>query len=218
MKQIYFIRHAQSESNAGTAIRPNQDIQITNLGKSQADELANWLIDHISQPIDDIFVSKYLRTAQTAEPFLTKLNRQATVIDDLHEFNYFDFHHIKALSFSQLVEKANNYWQNANKDFQDSENTDSFLQFIERVKNVRQFLRQLPDGCYVVFTHGMWIGMLMWQLLHKHGNGIENMRKFREFEMSVRPKNCEVFLMTIDTIETIAKVRTRQEVDSMVEE
>lgn len=34
MKQIYFIRHAQSESNAGTAIRPNQDIQITNLGKS----------------------------------------------------------------------------------------------------------------------------------------------------------------------------------------
>ncbi len=74
MKKIYLIRHAQSESNAGVAIRPNHEINITELGKTQANELADWLQQHIDEPITDIFISRYLRTQQTAEPFLTKLH------------------------------------------------------------------------------------------------------------------------------------------------
>ena len=66
MKKIYLIRHAQSESNAGLLVRPNADINITELGNTQARELADWLHTHISEPIDDIFVSQFVRTQQTA--------------------------------------------------------------------------------------------------------------------------------------------------------
>lgn len=211
MKHIYLIRHAQSESNAGVAIRPNSQINITNYGKTQAEQLANWLLSNIDKPVNGVFISPYIRTAQTAEPYLTQTKQQATVIDDLYEFNYFDFEHIKELTFTQLVTKADNYWQTEDIDFQDSENTDSYRQFIQRVRNVRQLFQQLPDGCYVIFTHGMWIGMLLWQLLHNDSKRIENMHKFRDFELSIRPKNCEVFLLKINDIETVRKIRSRQD-------
>lgn len=208
MKKIYLIRHAQSESNAGLFIRPNLEINITELGKQQAKELSDWLIQNLATP-DEIFVSNYARTAQTAEDYLTKLNRKATVIDDLHKFNYLDFEHIKDLDFIALVNMVETYWQRADVDFQDSEHTDSYRNFVQRVNNVRQFFDSLDDGCYVVFTHGMWIGMLMWQLLHHDSQRVYNMREFRAFELSIRPKNCEVFLLNIDNEQTICKLKTR---------
>lgn len=34
MKKIYLIRHAQSESNAGLALRPNHEINLTEFGNT----------------------------------------------------------------------------------------------------------------------------------------------------------------------------------------
>ncbi|WP_315044148.1 histidine phosphatase family protein [Faucicola mancuniensis] len=211
MKKIYLIRHAQSESNAGVAIRPNHEINITELGKTQANELADWLQQHIDEPITDIFISRYLRTQQTAEPFLTKTARTAMIIDDLHEFNYLDFEHIKLLNLAEIRQMAEDFWQKPSN-FQDSEQTDSFVNFVQRVKNVRTFFDNLPNGTYVVFTHGMWLGMLIWQVLHADGKRVFNQQKFREFELAIRPKNCEVFLLKDNTV---AKVRVRTDGDDV---
>lgn len=207
MKKIYLIRHAQSESNAGLLINPNHAINITNLGKTQAHELADWLNANIHEPISDIFTSEYVRTHQTAEPFLQSLTRTATVIDDLHEFNYLDFDNIKDLTFPDIVAMANDFWTKS-PDYQDSDITDSFANFVGRVQNVRAFFDGLPDGTYVAFTHGMWIGMLIWQILHKDSPRMMNMLRFREFELTVRPKNCEVFLYQNGGIQ---KVRVRND-------
>ncbi|MFW2176751.1 MULTISPECIES: histidine phosphatase family protein [unclassified Moraxella] len=206
-KKIYLIRHAQSESNAGKLVRPNHEINITELGQTQANELAEWLQSHINEPIADIFISQYVRTHQTAKPFLDKVGRSATMIDDLHEINYLDFERIKDLSFDEIRKLADEFWQKS-PSHQDSDVTDSFEQFVQRVKNVRAFFDGLPDGTYVVFTHGMWIGMLMWQVLLGNSPRVMNMQRFREFELVVRPKNCEVFLF--DGL-AIHKVRSRND-------
>ena len=88
MKKIYLIRHAQSESNAGQAVRPNHAINLTDVGKTQAQALAEWLTDHISEPVTEIFVSQYLRTQQTAQPYIQRTNRLAIVNDEWHEFSF----------------------------------------------------------------------------------------------------------------------------------
>lgn len=208
MKKIYLIRHAQSEANAGLLVRPNADINITELGNTQARELADWLHTHISEPIDDIFVSQFVRTQQTAQPFLDKHTRTHTLIDELHEFDYLDFDHIKDLAFVDIKNMADEFWTKS-PDHQDSERTDSFANFVKRVQTVRAFFDGLPDGTYVVFTHGMWIGMLIWQLLLGDSPRVMNMQQFRAFELTIRPKNCEVFLLTDN--QTITKVRTRND-------
>ena len=194
MKKIYLIRHAQSQSNAGQAVRPNHAINLTDVGKTQAQALADWLTDHISEPVTEIFVSQYLRTQQTAQPYLQRTKRTAIVIDELHEFNFLDFDTIKDLSFDDIRVIADDFWQQHSA-HRASELTDSFEHFVARVQKVRAYFDALPDGTYLVFTHGMWIGMLIWQLLLGDSPRLYNMKKFREFELATRPKNCEVLLL-----------------------
>lgn len=219
MKHIYLIRHAQSESNAGISIRPNADICLTAYGQQQAQDLAEWLVQHIEQP-KQIFISKYIRTAQTAQPYLTQIGRGAQILDDLFEFNYLDFQRIAHLTYAQLRVEAEQFWLKNDIYYQDGATTDSFAQFIQRVKNVRKVFDELDDGIYVVFTHGMWLGMLMWQILQANESKIINMHQFGQFELAVRPQNCEVFLLdyTNQHTATMAKVRAlQQQIDNVGE-
>lgn len=202
MKKIYLIRHAQSESNAGQTVRPNHQINITDVGKTQAQELADWLSANVTEPVTEIFVSQYLRTHQTAQPYLQSTKRTATVIDELHEFNFLDFDTIKDLSFDDIRVIADDFWQQHSA-HRASEVTDSFEHFVARVQKVRAYFDALPDGTYLVFTHGMWIGMLIWQMLLGDSPRLYNMKKFREFELATRPKNCEVLLLAAAGIKKV---------------
>lgn len=207
MKTIYLIRHAQSQSNAGLIINENHQIALTELGCAQAKDLSNWLFEHINEPVNDVLVSTYLRTQQTAAPYLAKHGVEPVVIEGLREFNYLDFEHIKDLSFAQVVLMSKAFWQTGDISHQDSERTDSFVHFAERVRAMRRYFDELSDGTYVVFTHGMWIGMLLWQILHADGERVLDMERFREFEMSIRPKNCEVYQLSLPS-GGIHKIRT----------
>lgn len=202
MKKIYLIRHAQSESNAGQAVRPNHAINLTDVGKTQAQELADWLSANVTEPVTEIFVSQYLRTHQTAQPYLQSTKRTATVIDELHEFNFLDFDTIKDLSFDDIRVIADDFWQQHSA-HRASKVTDSFEHFVARVQKVRAYFDTLPDGTYLVFTHGMWIGMLIWQMLLGDSPRLHNMKKFREFELATRPKNCEVLLLAAAGIKKV---------------
>ncbi|MGF6148293.1 bifunctional RNase H/acid phosphatase [Kingella potus] len=210
MKNIYLIRHAQSEANAmpahgGTVNRRNADIPITALGQTQAGNLARWLAEHTPAP-DAVFVSPYLRTHQTAAPFLEQGRLKAEVLHDLHEFNYLSYANIEGKTFAQLRGLSEDYWQRNDPDYRDGGDCDSFASFYRRISDTREYFRRLPEGSYTVFGHGFWIGLLLWQLIRRD-NGID-MRRFRTFELQVRPRNTEVFLLRSDKDgETITKVR-----------
>lgn len=213
MKTIYLIRHAQSESNAMQAVRPNHAIALTELGHRQASEVAQWLSAHVPTP-DKVFVSPYIRTQETAQPYLDTIGQTASEIEPLREFNYLNYERIKDLKFRDIVKIADDYWAKGDAHHADSEETDNFVNLIERVQAVRDEFANLPDGTYVAFTHGMWLGMLSWQLIHGyHGKPcprVFDMIKFRQFELATRPKNCEVYALVYDgKHSTISKVRVR---------
>lgn len=98
------------------------------------------------------------------------------------------------MSFDDIRVIADDFWQQHSA-HRASELTDSFEHFVARVQKVRAYFDALPDGTYLVFTHGMWIGMLIWQMLLGDSPRLYNMKKFREFELATRPKNCEVLLL-----------------------
>ena len=75
--------------------RPNHAINLTDVGKTQAQRLADWLVNHISEPVTEIFVSQYLRTQQRLNALSQSTKRTATIIDELYEFNFLDFDTIK---------------------------------------------------------------------------------------------------------------------------
>lgn len=215
MKRFFLIRHAQSESNAGIIINQNHLINLTELGIKQAESLSTKLIKMLPNP-QAVFVSPYIRTAQTAKPYLTKLGRESQLIDALQEFNMLDFQRIERKCLAEIRVMADEFWATDNA-HRDSDQTDSFDEFVTRVKTARQAFAQMDDGDYVVFTHGMWIGMLIWQLLHADGQKVHDKRAFAVYELAVRPNNCDVYLLTIsDNGEQIGKLHSDDNDKSMI--
>ena len=72
MKKSYLIRHAQSDLTQGKQCALTMPSILLDVGKTQAQALVDWLTDHISEPVTEIFVSQYLRTQQTAHALSTK--------------------------------------------------------------------------------------------------------------------------------------------------
>lgn len=221
MKQIYLIRHAQSAANASqshnTVTHRNADIPITELGQKQAEQLATWLAEHVGN-VKEIFVSPYVRTQQTAAPYAQIMQMSPIVLPDLHEFNYLSFAHIQGKTFSEVKSQSERYWAINDVNWRDGEDCDSFVSFFQQISDVRRYFAEKDDGVYVVFGHGFWIGVLLWQLIGRYSGSL-NMQKFREFEVLVRPHNTDVYLWQIDeTAESIAKVRnTGDDLNQMID-
>lgn len=211
MKNIYIIRHGHSQSNAGQAAMPNADIALTEIGYQQANEVAEWVIQQTHADITSIGVSEYLRTQQTALPLEKATGVKATVIAGLHEFNYLCFANIDGLTLLERRSLAEDYWLTAQPEDIDGAGAESFLTFVQRVQQVRHYFNTLATGNHVVYTHGLWISMLIWQLLNQPTDTKKAMKKFRQFELSIRTKNTEAFLLTMaeEVVPAIVKVRSR---------
>lgn len=222
MKTIYLARHAQSESNTGQKISVNKEINITELGKLQSFELTDWLLENIAH-IDGILISTYQRTYQTALPLINKLAIEPVILDELHEFNCLNFANVKDKDFWGVKALVENYWQTLTPTQIDGDDlttpldwtAESFAEFVGRVKWVVQHFKALPDGVYVVYTHGIWLSMLIWLALNQPVDSNQAMQNFRQFELAIRPNNCEVFCLKFaDDLLAITKVRILQDGDN----
>ncbi len=213
MKKIYIVRHGQSHTNAGGKAMPNAEIPLTELGQQQAVSVADWLLQATNKNICSIGVSKYLRTQQTAQPLVEKTALTPTIIEGLQEFNYLCFETIKGKTVEERMQIAERYWLKQAPDFidgGDDTQAENFAMFVQRTQKVLTQLQRLEDGIHVLYSHGLWISMLIWIILAQPTDNNEAMQKFRQFELSIRAKNCEVFLLTLqkDCLPAMTKVRS----------
>ncbi|PNK61317.1 histidine phosphatase family protein [Psychrobacter sp. FDAARGOS_221] len=197
MRKIYLVRHGQSTANAGGDAQPNAQIELTELGHQQAQEVAQWLSDTLGDNVASINVSSFVRTQQTAQPYLDQMQRQAQVIDGLEEFTCQSFAKINGLPFQTRLAMVDEYWASAQPDEAHGADAESFLNFYQRVQQVLVYFQTLPKGNHVVYTHGYWISMVIWQLLGLSADTQQEVAKFRQFEKSIRAKNGEVFCLTL---------------------
>ncbi len=213
MKKIYIVRHGQSHTNAGGKAMPNAEIPLTELGQQQAVEVADWLLQETNKDIRSIGISKYLRTQQTAQPLIDKTALNPIIIEGMQEFNYLRFEKIRNKTVKERLQIAERYWLEQSPDFIDGgDNTEaeSFEMFVQRTQKVLTHLQTLEDGTHVLYSHGLWISMLIWIILTQPTDSNQAMQNFRQFELSIRAKNCEVFLLTLqeNCLPAITKVRS----------
>lgn len=91
--RIFIARHGQSEFNRMHKVCGLLDPDLSDLGRKQADELAERLHkEQQANQIKAILVSPLKRARQTAEPIEQKLGIKAVVVPELHErdFGIFD--------------------------------------------------------------------------------------------------------------------------------
>lgn len=164
MKKIFLIRHAESESNAGGIYEHNYLVKITEKGKQQAKDLVEILSakKEISKP-NKIIVSKYIRTQETAEPLIQKLQKEKHKHEvhlwlDVHEFDYLDRGPFLNKPKEEFEKHAKEYWSKADPFVRFLPERETFQEFVDRVHGTILKMQKLDKTNYI-FTHGHFIAL-----------------------------------------------------------
>lgn len=188
MKQIHFIRHAQSMGNIGHRSKDIQSIDLSEYGYQQAKDL----IHQIPYIPDTIIHSTYIRTKLTADPIINHYNiTNIKEWDDLKELTYLCG---KTWAYSNHDEREpaiNNFWNKCDPDYRDGE-SETFNETLNRVKSTIKKLDELEEEKILVFTHGQFL-QIIGLYLRIGDNPKEIMSKFRETDMKHPIKNAGIY-------------------------
>lgn len=190
--RFIFVRHAQSQANAGGPTLENPIIPLTALGELQARAIAPLL------PVTAVAIwsSPYRRTLDTAAPYCTRTGRDPAIHDDLREFETVDTVDLRGSSCEEREAVVAAYWKRSDPDHRSGPGSETFREFHERVACARQqFLPGLPDGT-LVFGHGMWMALLFWQLWGFRSVTRASMSAFRRFQLGFPTPNAGVYRLT----------------------
>jgi broad specificity phosphatase PhoE len=86
----YLIRHGESLSNASGRVQGQEDVELSALGRRQADAVAAWsrgLVRPLGGGIDEIWSSPLARARQTAERMADALGLPLRIEDGLRELH-----------------------------------------------------------------------------------------------------------------------------------
>lgn len=160
VREVWLIRHAQSESNAGLATSTPEDIQLTEQGQQQAAFVAQSVTNVPSL----IVTSPYHRTAQTAAPTIRKFYEPRHSVWPVQEFTYLSLSRCVNMSRRDRLPMVRDYWNLADPNFVDGDGAESFAEFMGRVRSMQEQLLEPSVGDFaIVFSHGLFINALRWQ-------------------------------------------------------
>ena len=139
-KTIFFIRHGESQANAGGISQQQHTIALTEKGHRQARDVVNFLP---TQPAK-VFTSAFLRTQETAAPYCAISGVSPTVDAQLNEFHIFSHELIAGMDGQSRKVMANDYWCAADLEKRMGAMADTFYEFACRVST---WINTLDDFC-----------------------------------------------------------------------
>lgn len=149
MGEVWFIRHAESQSSAGLASESPGSAELTERGREEARALAG---EFLRQP-DLIVVSPFKRSAQTAAPLVERFPGAPLEVWPVQEFACLCPERYRSMSREERQLMVEDYWRWRDPLRLDGPGAESFAGFLQRLAGVLDRLGSL-DGFCAVFTHG----------------------------------------------------------------
>lgn len=175
MTSFWFIRHGESESNAGIPVSNDATTALTQLGIQQANRVA----EHIQTPPDRFVVSPYLRTLQTATPTLQKFPDVPVETWPVHEYSYLSHEQSENTTIKDRRKLSTPYFLTGDPDLILGEGGESFHQFLARVDDSLKRVQESKADKIIIFGHGWFMRALMWKL-YKSKETKEDKKAFRQ--------------------------------------
>lgn len=189
MRTVWFIRHAQSEANAGLPTSDPANIAITERGRTQAECVARFF----SAPPARIVTSAFLRTRQTAAPTIARFPEVPRDEWPIHEFTYLAPGPLRGTTAAQRRPLVDAFWTRCDPHHCDGEGAESFAALLGRVGDAVARLEQSSEPTLAVFTHGQFLRALLWSLLiDANPCDAESMVRFRRFAAEVSIPNAAI--------------------------
>lgn len=155
--EIWVVRHAQSVANRGdVSTTLHSDIPLSPDGATAAVAFA----DAFDRRPDLIIVSPYLRTRQTAAPFIAKYNDVPVEFWPIQEFNYLDNQKCLGKTIDERRAMRDAFMVRGDTDWRDGDNTETFNEMVGRAHAFIERLRGRDEQFIVAFSHGLFIRTL----------------------------------------------------------
>ena len=171
MLTLILVRHGESRANNEKFFAGQLDVELSELGKKQADMTAKYVTD--TYKIDKIYSSPLSRAHDTANAISKLTNVDVISRDDLKEINSGEW---QGLHFDELQEKyADSYgvWINDIGKAQ-TPSGESVRELYDRIWGaIDGIARENPDGAVVISTHATPIRAILCKL---HGYSPEEMK------------------------------------------
>lgn len=157
MREVWFIRHGESEGNIGLRTKNHEKIPLTQNGNSQAVDVSHKVI---TQP-DLITHSGFLRAFQTAKPTIGKYPDIPVIVLKTHEFTYLEPEKWNGTTSEERKDAVREYWDRADPYYKDGPGAESFAEFCQRGREVEQFFVENQYNFVTSFSHALYIKMQM---------------------------------------------------------
>ncbi|RMG98991.1 MAG: histidine phosphatase family protein [Chloroflexi bacterium] len=201
MSVVWFIRHGESISNANLPTEHPASSPLTSLGELEARCVA----DVFTEKPSLITHSSYVRARQTAEPTIARFMPVNVEVWPVHEFTYLAPKRYFGTTLSERRPLAEAYWERMDPHFRDEGEGESFAAFLVRVQNTLTLLRQQNEPFVAVFSHGLFIGGILWALLHGLPDALREedvtprmMRRYSHFVRGMHIPNGSILAVTLN--------------------
>jgi len=195
MKDLWFIRHAESLANIGRATSTPREIPLSDKGLAQAQALAS----AIDVRPDLIVLSPYQRALQTAAPLLERFPNVRTETLNVQEFTYLSISRCRGTSQEERKPWVVEYWQRADPNYCDGDQAESFAEFLNRCERFTFAMRGREFELAFVFTHEQFIKGVLWNGLGLvPGISSVSMTAFDKYMCSFTIPNTSILPVKID--------------------
>ena len=149
MPTLHFIRHGETEWNAGRRVQGHSDVPLSPRGEEQARELAERLADW---PIEAIYSSDLSRALDTARPLADRLGLELRVDPILRERNFGAFEGLQDSEVAARLDDPEAFWRDADTRPDEGE---SRREVWHRVSTfLDRLLENPPANEIVIVSHG----------------------------------------------------------------
>jgi broad specificity phosphatase PhoE len=176
--KVIFVRHGESTGNAGIPSFDLSKLELTTLGKAQAESTAlSW-----RQRPTLIAMSPYLRTHLTAQPTIDRFPDVPVEILPMEEFTYLEPSRWNGTSRQARLPHIESFWGLADPAFCDGPGAESFQTLLDRVGRTLARFEALPsDALVYAFSHGQFMQAVRQSLLHPTWTAQQKMAHFWAF-------------------------------------
>ncbi len=189
MKEVWLIRHAESEANAGLPGRDPALIPLTETGYRQAVKVST----AIPRIPSLIVFSPYLRAQQTAQLTIQLFPQVKCQEWNIQEFTFLSPAVCQNTTASQRRPMVEEYWKRNDPFYVHGEGAESFADFQRRVCETNRRLEEIDRGLVLMFGHGQFMRLFLLSLLSKSFELTPDlMRKFALFNQVYEIPNCGI--------------------------
>ncbi|MQY30833.1 histidine phosphatase family protein [Nocardia aurantia] len=174
-KRVWLIRHGESEGNIGLPTR-NGATPLTDVGHAQARRVAAAFDTAPSL----IVVSPMRRAQQTAQPTADRYPGSPREQWPVQEFHHLPSFADRPVTAEFLGPHLRAYWERADPE-ERHPGKESFTDLLDRAEELLKRLAAQPDGLIAVFSHGTFLGAVLYVVEARHERTPAGMRAFHDY-------------------------------------